>query len=82
MKITPEKLDELIKIVHLAGIEIIKIYKKKVTKKYKSDNTPVTNADIKANDIICKGLKSFIFLIFLLFLKNKLKKVKLQKNFG
>ena len=34
-----------------------KYYKKKVTKKYKSDNTPVTNADIKANDIICKGLK-------------------------
>ena len=57
MKISPEKLDELIKIVHLAGIEIIKIYKKKVTKKYKSDNTPVTNADIRANDIICKGLK-------------------------
>ena len=57
MKISPEKLDELIKIVHLAGIEIIKIYKKKVTKKYKSDNTPVTNADIRANNIICKGLK-------------------------
>ena len=57
MNITPEKLDELIRIVHLAGAEIIKIYKKKVTKKYKSDNTPVTNADIKANDIICKGLK-------------------------
>ena len=57
MKISPEKLDELIKIIHLAGIEIIKIYKKKVTKRYKSDNTPVTNADIRANDIICKGLK-------------------------
>ena len=57
MNITPEKLDELIRIVHLAGVEIIKIYKKKVTKKYKSDNTPVTNADIKANDIICKGLE-------------------------
>jgi len=57
MNITPEKLDELIKIVHRAGDEIIKIYKKKVTKKYKSDNTPVTNADIKANNIICNGLK-------------------------
>ena len=57
MNITPEKLDELIRIVHLAGVEIIKIYKKKVTKKYKSDNTPVTNADIRADDIICKGLK-------------------------
>ena len=57
MNLTAKKLDELIKIVHLAGVEIIKIYKKKVTKRYKSDNTPVTNADIKANDIICKGLK-------------------------
>ena len=57
MNITPEKLDELIRIVHLAGVGIVNIYKKKVTKKYKSDNTPVTNADIKANDIICKGLK-------------------------
>tara|TARA_Y100000816_G_C26025246_1_gene536513 strand:- start:240 stop:1013 length:774 start_codon:yes stop_codon:yes gene_type:complete len=57
MNITPEKLDELIKIVHIAGSEIIKIYKKKVVKKYKSDNTPVTNADIKANNIICNGLK-------------------------
>ena len=31
MNIPPEKLDELIRIVHLAGVEIIKIYKK-VTK--------------------------------------------------
>ena len=58
MNITPEKLDELIRIVHLAGVEIIKIHKKG-NQKYKSDNTPVTNADIRANDIICKGLKTF-----------------------
>ena len=57
MKISPKKLDELIKIVHFAGIEILKIYKKKVIKSFKSDNSPVTNADIRANDIICNGLK-------------------------
>ena len=80
MKISPEKLDELIKIVHLAGIEIIKIYKKKVTKKYKSDNTPVTNADIKANDIICKGLKLHFPEISIVS-EEQVKKGKATKKF-
>jgi 3'(2'),5'-bisphosphate nucleotidase len=80
MKISPEKLDELIKIVHLAGIEIIKIYKKKVTKKYKSDNTPVTNADIRANDIICKGLK-FHFPNISIVSEEQVKKGKAAKKF-
>ena len=80
MKISPEKLDELIKIVHLAGIEIIKIYKKKVTKKYKSDNTPVTNADIRANDIICKGLKLHFPEISIVS-EEQVKKGKAAKKF-
>ena len=80
MKISPEKLDELIKIVHLAGIEIIKIYRKKVTKKYKSDNTPVTNADIRANDIICKGLKLHFPEISIVS-EEQVKKGKAAKKF-
>ena len=80
MNITPEKLDELIRIVHLAGVEIIKIYKKKVTKKYKSDNTPVTNADIKANDIICKGLKRH-FPDISIVSEEQVKKGKAAKKF-
>ena len=80
MNITPEKLDELIRIVHLAGVEIIKIYKKKVTKKYKSDNTPVTNADIKANDIICKGLKLHFPEISIVS-EEQVKKGKAAKKF-
>mgnify|MGYP001418644208 FL=1 len=80
MKISPEKLDELIKIVHLAGIEIIKIYKKKVTKKYKSDNTPVTNADIRANNIICKGLKLHFPEISIVS-EEQVKKGKAAKKF-
>ena len=80
MKISPEKLDELIKIVHLAGIEIIKIYKKKVTKKYKSDNTPVTNADIRANNIICKGLKLHFPNISIVS-EEQVKKGKAAKKF-
>ena len=80
MKISPEKLDELIKIVHLAGIEIIKIYKKRVTKKYKSDNTPVTNADIRANNIICKGLKLHFPEISIVS-EEQVKKGKAAKKF-
>ena len=80
MKISPEKLDELIKIVHLAGIEIIKIYKKKVTKRYKSDNTPVTNADIRANNIICKGLKLH-FPDISIVSEEQVKKGKAAKKF-
>ena len=80
MNITPEKLDELISIVHLAGVEIIKIYKKKVTKKYKSDNTPVTNADIKANDIICRGLKRH-FPDISIVSEEQVKKGKAAKRF-
>ena len=80
MNITPEKLDELIRIVHLAGVEIVKIYKKKVTKKYKSDNTPVTNADIRANDIICKGLKLHFPEISIVS-EEQVKKGKAAKKF-
>ena len=80
MNITTEKLDELISIVHLAGVEIIKIYKKKVTKKYKSDNTPVTNADIRANDIICKGLKLHFPEISIVS-EEQIKKGKAAKKF-
>ena len=80
MNITTEKLDELIRIVHLAGVEIIKIYKKKVTKKYKSDNTPVTNADIRANDIICKGLKLH-FPDISIVSEEQVKKGKAAKKF-
>ena len=80
MNITPEKLDALIKIVHLAGVEIIKIYKKKVIKKYKSDNTPVTNADIKANDIICSDLKRH-FPDISIVSEEQVKKGKADKKF-
>ena len=80
MNITTEKLDELIRIVHLAGVEIIKIYEKKVTKKYKSDNTPVTNADIRANDIICKGLKLHFPEISIVS-EEQIKKGKAAKKF-
>ena len=57
-----------------------KSIKKKVTKKYKSDNTPVTNADIRANDIICKGLKLHFPEISIVS-EEQVKKGKAAKKF-
>ena len=57
MIIDDNKSHILITLAFNAGQEIVRIYNKKVTKKLKSDNSPVTNADLKANAIICKGLK-------------------------
>ncbi len=41
-----------------AGEEILKIYKKPFTSKMKKDKSPVTKADLIANDLICKRLQS------------------------
>ena len=59
MIIDDNKSQILIALAFNAGQEIIRIYNKKVTKKLKSDNSPVTNADLKANTIICEGLKKY-----------------------
>ena len=69
MIIDDNKSQILIALAFNAGQEIIRIYNKKVTKKLKSDNSPVTNADLKANTIICEGLKN-TFQKFLSFQKN------------
>ena len=48
---------ELIKLAFMAGKEILKIYRKPFKKKLKRDKSPVTQADLVANKIICLGLK-------------------------
>ena len=47
---------ELYALVRDAGEEILKIYKTDFEVENKKDNSPVTLADKKANDILCKGL--------------------------
>ena len=59
MIIDDDKSHKLISLAFNAGQEIIRIYNKKVIKKLKSDNSPVTNADLKANTIICEGLRKY-----------------------
>ena len=58
MKIDNKLNLELKKITISAGKEILKIYRKPFKKKYKSDKSPITAADIAANNIICQGLEN------------------------
>lgn len=53
-----EKIDisDIKNIALKAGIEIMKIYKQDFSIKYKDDKSPLTDADLKSNDIICKAL--------------------------
>ena len=41
-----------------AGLEILKVYHQKIDVEFKKDNSPLTIADKKANDIIFPLLKS------------------------
>ena len=50
-------LNDIENIAKEAGIAIMKIYKKDFTVEYKDDESPLTEADLKANEIICTSLK-------------------------
>ncbi len=47
---------EVINIALKAGEAILEIYEKDISIEIKDDNTPVTEADRRANEIICEGL--------------------------
>jgi 3'(2'), 5'-bisphosphate nucleotidase len=49
-------LNKIKNIAKDAGIAIMSIYKKDFNIEYKDDKSPLTQADLKANDIICKAL--------------------------
>ena len=49
-------LEKIVAIAKEAGDAIMEIYNKDFTINYKDDKSPLTQADIKANDIICNAL--------------------------
>ena len=57
MKLDKKLTLELKKITILAGKAILKVYRKPFKKNLKSDRSPITEADIVANNIICTRLK-------------------------
>ena len=62
MKIDQKLSNFVNQIAGDAGEEILKIYKKPFTAKMKKDKSPVTKADLIANDLICKRLQSITLL--------------------
>ena len=56
---SPELKNKIIEIISQASTAIMEIYSKSdLGINHKKDNSPVTAADLKANKIICKKLKS------------------------
>ncbi|ABB43925.1 3(2),5 -bisphosphate nucleotidase [Sulfurimonas denitrificans DSM 1251] len=68
------------KIAQEAGDAIMKIYTKDFHIEYKDDSSPLTEADIKANEIICSSLFKLYPNIPILSEENKIPEYKTRKN--
>lgn len=77
-----EKIDlELIKKIAIdAGKAVMQIYKSDFEVKYKNDKSPLTEADLKANEIICKNLVKLYPEIPMLSEENKEVGYKVRQN--
>jgi len=73
-------LKEIENIALKAGEEVIKIYNKDFEIEYKDDKSPLTIADLKANEIICQSLTSLYPNIPILSEENKKIEYKDRKD--
>jgi len=64
-------IEQIIAIAKDAGDAIMKIYNKDFTIEYKDDKSPLTEADLKSNEIICKALNELYPTIPILSEENK-----------
>ena len=53
------KVKDIVAIAKEAGEEIMKIYKRDFKVNYKDDKSPLTEADLKSNDVIIKALEKY-----------------------
>lgn len=73
-------VEDIKQIALEAGKEVLKIYNTNFNIEYKEDNSPLTNADLKANEIICKELRKLYPNIPLMSEENK--EVKYEEREG
>jgi len=66
------ELDNIVSIAKEAGDAIIKIYQKDFLVEYKDDKSPLTQADLKSNEIICDALMKLYPHIPILSEENKM----------
>jgi len=64
-------IETIVAIAKNAGDEIMKIYEKDFSVVYKDDKSPLTEADTKSNEIICKALEELYPSIPMLSEENK-----------
>jgi 3'(2'), 5'-bisphosphate nucleotidase len=73
-------LKDIENIAKLAGDAIMKIYIKDFEVEYKDDKSPLTEADLKANEIICSLLKKLYPNIPIMSEENKQTEYEVRKN--
>lgn len=73
-------LQTIVAIAKDAGDAIMEIYQKDFSIAYKDDQSPLTEADIKSNEIICKELERLYPTIPILSEENKTVSYKERKN--
>jgi len=75
-------IEDIKNIAIEAGIAVMEIYKKDFSVEYKDDKSPLTEADLKANEIICKALKELKLTsnISILSEENKEVPYEIRKN--
>jgi len=64
-------LKDIVNIAEEAGDAVMKIYERNFTIEYKDDKSPLTEADLKSNEIICNALATLYPLIPILSEENK-----------
>lgn len=64
-------LEDIVAIAKVAGEAIMEIYQQDFTVEYKDDNSPLTQADLRANAIICEQLEKLYPSIPLMSEENK-----------
>jgi len=73
-------IEDVKKIALKAGYDIMKIYKKDFSIEYKDDNSPLTQADLKANEIICNSLEKLYPNIPIISEENKQIEYEIRRN--
>ncbi|MDH4944091.1 3'(2'),5'-bisphosphate nucleotidase CysQ [Sulfurimonas sp. C5] len=82
MSVTIDKIDleKIIKIAEKAGKEIMEIYKKDFQVEYKDDKSPLTEADLASNKLICETLMELYPNIPIMSEENKQIEYEIRRN--
>ena len=74
------ELEKIVSLAQEAGEAIMEIYKKDFKVEYKDDKSPLTEADLKANEIICRKLEELYPNIPIMSEENKQTEYTIRKD--